>query len=76
MSLVTLADFQKDHLVASPMSAPFKGMTMKVHRIVQIRMNEEMGTGVMPPSGKLAQPDLDRLNAWLTGGAQAGAACP
>jgi hypothetical protein len=75
MSLVTLADFQKDHPVVSPLSGPFKGTTMKVHEIVKVRVNQEMGTSAMPPGGQMPQADLDMLNAWLAGGAQGGMGC-
>jgi len=75
MPLVTLADFQKDHVVASPQSGPFKGTTMKVHEIVKVRLNQEMGTAPMPPGAAMPAADLATLNAWLAGGAQGGQAC-
>jgi hypothetical protein len=73
MSLVTLADWQKDYTVTT--TAQLRGQMMKVYQLAKIRVNGEMGTGRMPQGAALAANDLSTLNSWLTGGALAGSAC-
>lgn len=73
MPLLSLADFQRDYTVVT--TAQLSGQTMKMHEIVRIRVNAEMGTGRMPQGAPLAEADLATLNAWLASGAPAGAAC-
>ncbi len=73
LSLVTLGDFQKDYTVKS--TSQLLGQTMKVYELVRIRVNKEQGTLPMPQGMPLVPTDQATLNAWLMGGAQAGAAC-
>lgn len=68
MPLVTLADVK-----AKAKSDPSK----TVAELMKVRINET-GSRVMPPSGNtMPKTDLDKLNAWLDGGAPASttAAC-
>jgi hypothetical protein len=73
MSLVTLADFQRDYEVKT--TQPVLGQTIKVYELSRIRINAEMGTPRMPEGGQLAAPDLATMNDWLGAGAPAGNAC-
>jgi hypothetical protein len=73
MSLVTVADFQKDHTIA--FSEGLVGQSMKVYEISRIRIQPEQGTKRMPQGAPLEDAAFTALNAWLMGGAQAGTAC-
>jgi len=59
MSLVTHADFQKDH--ASKTTMP--GVTKKVYEWVKIRMND--AAKPMPQTGLLQGGELTMVNEWL-----------
>jgi hypothetical protein len=73
MSLVTLADFQKDYTVLS--TPQLAGQTIKVHQLVKIRINQEQNTAIMPQGAPMVSEELTMLNQWLLGGAPAGTAC-
>jgi hypothetical protein len=73
MSLLTLADFQRDYTVKT--TTQLKGQTMKLYDLARIRINREMGTLPMPQGTPLTMDQFTAFNGWLTAGAQAGAAC-
>ena len=73
MPLTTLAHFQADYKAVT--TPQLKGQTMKMHALAKIRVNAEMGTGIMPQGTPLAAASLTALNDWLVKGAPAGAAC-
>lgn len=73
MSLVTLADFQKDITVA--FTDGYKGQVMKAYAVSQIRIQPTQGAKRMPQGRTLTDPDFNTLNTWFQQGAPAGAAC-
>jgi cytochrome c5 len=73
MPLVTLADWQRDHMVR--LSEGYIGQTMKVHAISRIRIQPTQGTKRMPQGLPLSDPDFAALDGWLAGGALAGQGC-
>ncbi len=73
MSLLTLADFQRDYMVRT--TKPLLNQTMKLYELARIRINHEMGTPAMPQGSALSAPDFTTLNTWLSSAAPAGAAC-
>jgi len=74
MSLVTLADFQRDYVALT--TAQLKDQPFKMYELSRIRLNREMGTSPMPQGPPLAADKLMTLNTWLMNGAPGGAACP
>jgi hypothetical protein len=73
MSLLTLADFQKDYAVVT--TTQLAGRTMKMYELSRIRVNREMGTTPMPQGSPLADDAKTMLTTWLNSGAPAGTAC-
>jgi hypothetical protein len=74
MSLLTRADFQKDWMVRT--TTQLAGRTMKMYELARIRVNQEMGTGVMPQGAvQFTDSDKTMLTSWLQGGAPEGTAC-
>jgi len=73
MSLLSLADFQRDYTVKT--TTELLGSTMKMHQLVKIRLNREMNTKPMPQGAPLSATSLADMNTWLAGGALAGEAC-
>jgi hypothetical protein len=72
MSLLTQADFQKDHVSKTTMP----GVTKKAYEWVKIRVNDAMKP--MPQAGLLQGTELTTVNAWLDAKAPAaggGDAC-
>jgi hypothetical protein len=72
MSLVTHEDLTRDYTVAT--TTGLIGQRMKMHELVRIRINREMGTSPMPQGAPLAPADLARLNDWIAAGAPAATA--
>ena len=73
MSLVTLADFQRDYVAVS--TKQLKGQPFKMYELARIRLNRELGTSPMPQGPPLAADEMTALNTWLMNGAPGGAAC-
>ena len=73
MSLLSLADFQREYTVKT--TTELLGSTMKMHQLVKIRLNREMNTKPMPQGSPLDPMKLADMNTWLVGGALAGAVC-
>jgi hypothetical protein len=73
MSLVSVADFQRDYTATT--TVQLRGRTMKMYELARIRLNREMGTTPMPQGRALAADQMGTLNSWLTSGAPAGSAC-
>ena len=73
MSLVTLADFQRDYVAVS--TKQLKGLPFKMYELARIRLNRELGTSPMPQGPPLAADRMTALNTWLMSGAPGGASC-
>jgi hypothetical protein len=73
MSLLSLADFQRDYTAKT--TKQMVGQTMKMYELARIRVNREMGTTAMPQGTPLAMDAFTVLNHWLTSGAPSGTAC-
>jgi hypothetical protein len=73
MSLLTLADFQRDYAVKT--TTQLAGQTMKMYELARIRINREMGTTPMPQGNPLAADAFTTLDGWLRSGAKGGDAC-
>jgi hypothetical protein len=73
MSLVTIADFQRDY--TSVTTTQLRGQTMKMFELARIRVNREQGTTPMPQGRTMEPAHITALTSWLTAGAPAGTAC-
>jgi hypothetical protein len=73
MSLLTLADFQKDYTART--TQQLIGRSFKMYELARIRINREMGTTGMPQGTPLEEAEKSMLTTWLTSGAPAGTAC-
>lgn len=73
MSLLSLADFQRDYTAKT--TKQLSGKTMKMYELARIRVNHELGTTPMPQGTPLAMDAFTVLNGWLSSGAPAGLAC-
>jgi hypothetical protein len=73
MSLLSLADFQRDYTAKT--TKQLSGQTMRMYELARIRINREMGTSPMPQGAPLSMDAFTTLDGWLSSGAPAGSAC-